>query len=153
MIGVGDGNVSCDPGIHICCAFLATPAMAKDRNVLSEAARAVDGGRAVQVLVPQAELASNDTTDVVAGNTADVVTVRISLRSTWFTTMAMNKAASVVFHVASERGGRQERNYRGDTTALNWAGTQSEFNDMLNLTFAEALDAMAKDLRPLCGGA
>ena len=36
--------------------FFASPAVADDHNVLPEAAHAIEGGGAVQILVPQAEI-------------------------------------------------------------------------------------------------
>ena len=81
----------------------------------------------------------------------DALTVSIEVRSIWVSNPGMNKAGSVVVHVSGGHGARTlDQFYRGDFVGANWAGTQSEFNGMLNRTFAQALDSIAADLRPLC---
>jgi hypothetical protein len=80
------------------------------------------------------------------------VTARVRIQAVWISLQAMNKIGSVVFR-ASAAGGAEagpEKIYRGDKTALNWWGSQAEFNGLLNDLFAMALDDFAADLRPLC---
>ncbi len=88
-----------------------------------------------------------------AGEAPGAVNVRINVRNIWLTTQAMSKTASVVMRMsaAAPSGVAGEpHDYRGDVTGLNWAGSTGEFNGLAQRTFAEALDAMAADLRPLC---
>jgi hypothetical protein len=81
----------------------------------------------------------------------DALNVRISLKAIWISVPALNKSASVVFRAAAGQGEPgPAHDYRGDITNVNWWGSQSEFNDLLDRTTAQALDAMAADLRPLC---
>lgn len=75
---------------------------------------------------------------------------RISVRAIWLSTLATNKSASVVLTMSNGPEGGT-RIYRGDLTSVNWAGTTSEFNTILNRAFALALDSMAADLRAQCG--
>ena len=92
---------------------------------------------------------------VAAGGEATAkpgVTAHVRIQAVWISLQAMNKIGSVVFR-ASASGGAEagpEKIYRGDKTALNWWGSQSEFNGLLNDLFAMALDDFAADLRPLC---
>lgn len=83
----------------------------------------------------------------------DVVTTRIRIQAVWISMQAMNKIGSIVFRASAAGGGATsgpEKIYRGDKTAVNWWGSQSEFNGLLNDLFASALDDFAADLRPLC---
>ena len=88
-----------------------------------------------------------------AGDAPDAVNVRINVRTIWLTTQAMSKTASVALRMSAAAPGGvagEPHDYRGDVTGLNWAGSTNEFNGLAQRTFAEALDAMAADLRPLC---
>ena len=81
------------------------------------------------------------------------VTARIRLTAIWLWIQAMNKSGSVVVRMtaaAPATAAGSEKIYRADQVAVNWAGTQSEFNGLVDKLFAETLDAMAADLRPLC---
>lgn len=81
----------------------------------------------------------------------DALSARISLKAIWISVPALNKSASVVFHAAAGQGAPGPgQDYRGDVTNVNWWGSQSEFNELLEKTTAQALDAMAADFRPLC---
>jgi hypothetical protein len=81
----------------------------------------------------------------------DALNARISLKAVWISVPALNKSASVVFRTAAGQGEPgAAHDYRGDITNVNWWGSQSEFNDLLERTAAQALDAMAPDLRALC---
>lgn len=84
-------------------------------------------------------------------NGPDVLTVRIDLHSVWLGTQGMNKTGSVVLQMSAAHGTQmREGYYRGEHVAANWANGRGEFNEHLDRTFAEALDAMANDLRPMC---
>lgn len=81
----------------------------------------------------------------------NVLTVRIRLQSVWLASMGMNKSGSVVLRMSAAHGAQsREGHYRGELVAANWAGTRSEFAEHLDRTMAEALDALAADLAPLC---
>jgi hypothetical protein len=83
----------------------------------------------------------------------DMVTARVRVHAVWISLMAMNKTGSVVFLASAAGAGAApgpEKIYRGDKTAVNWWGSQTEFNGLLNDLFALALDDFAADLRPLC---
>jgi len=82
---------------------------------------------------------------------ADTLTLSLSLKAAWISLPTMNKSASVVLRAGAGRGvPGLARDYRGDVTNLNWAGTTNEFNSLLNRTIAQALDDLAADLRPMC---
>lgn len=86
----------------------------------------------------------------------DSVTARIRVRAIWISLLQMNKTGSVAFKASTASAGASpgpEKVYRGDRTSLNMWGSQSEFNELTNQVFAEALDALAADLRPLCSPA
>lgn len=84
----------------------------------------------------------------------NVLTVRVRLQSVWLAALGMNKTGSVVLHVSAARGQHSfEGYYRGEYVSPNWANGRGEFNEHLDRTFAEALNAMAIDLAPMCGGA
>jgi hypothetical protein len=81
----------------------------------------------------------------------DVLTLRINLRSVWLASLGMNKTGSVVLQMSAARGAQNHQGYyRGEHISPNWANGRGEFNEHLDRTFAEALDAMAADLRPMC---
>lgn len=82
------------------------------------------------------------------------LTVRVRLQSVWLASMGMNKTGSVVLHMSAAHGAQSHDGYyRGEYVSPNWANGRGEFNEHLDRTFAEALNAMANDLAPMCGGA
>lgn len=84
----------------------------------------------------------------------EVLTVRVGLQSVWLTALGMNKSGSVVLHMSAAHGAQSKDGYyRGEYVSPNWANGRGEFNEHLDRTFAEALNAMAADLAPMCGGA
>jgi hypothetical protein len=84
----------------------------------------------------------------------DVLTVRIRLQSVWLASLGMNKTGSVVLHLSAAHGAQsREGYYRGELVAANWNNGRGEFNEHMDRTFAEALNAMVVDLAPMCGGA
>lgn len=79
------------------------------------------------------------------------LTLRINLRSVWLASLGMNKTGSVVLQMSAAHGDQaREGHYRGEQVSTNWANGRGEFNEHLDRTFAEALDTMANDLRPMC---
>ncbi len=96
-------------------------------------------------------------TDPASGaGTPGAVSARIRLTVLWISLGAMNKAGSVVLRMSAAAGDRPagpEKIYRGDEVSLFWMATQSEFNGLVDKIFADALDDMAADLRPLCAAA
>jgi hypothetical protein len=81
------------------------------------------------------------------------VTAKVQLKVAWLSFAAMNKAGDVVMRVSTGAPSAAlgaEKTYRGGRTGLLWTGSQTEYNDFFNQLFADALDAMAADLRPLC---
>ncbi len=94
------------------------------------------------------------TTDVAAPAPLagpEVLTVRVRLQSVWLASLGMNKTGSVVLHMSAAHGAQShEGYYRGEYVSPNWASGRGEFNEHLDRTFAEALNAMASDLAPLC---
>jgi hypothetical protein len=81
------------------------------------------------------------------------VVVRVRLRTLWVGLIQMNKTGSVALQVSAASAGAGDgaaRLYRGDKTSLSMWGSASEFNGLVNQVFAEALDGLAADLRPLC---
>lgn len=84
----------------------------------------------------------------------DVLTVRVGLQSVWLASLGMNKTGSVVLHLSAAHGTQsKDAYYRGEYVSPNWASGRGEFNEHLDRTFAEALNALAADLAPLCNGA
>jgi hypothetical protein len=84
---------------------------------------------------------------------AGAVDLHVHLRTVWMSVLAMNKTASVVLQASTDVGGASTgpaKLYRGDRTSINMWGSQSEFNTLLNQVFAEAMNGLAADLRPLC---
>lgn len=83
---------------------------------------------------------------------ANDITVRVGLKSVWLTAVSTNKAANVVLHIRAELAGRPpiDADYRGSLTNVNWASTKDELKNLTNAAFAEALNAIAPDLRRLC---
>ncbi|MCX7357561.1 MAG: hypothetical protein NT015_05385 [Alphaproteobacteria bacterium] len=83
----------------------------------------------------------------------DVLTVRVRLQSVWLASLGMNKTGSVVLHMSAAHGAQSKDGYyRGEYVSPNWASGRGEFAEHLDRTFAEALNAMAADLAPLCNG-
>jgi len=81
------------------------------------------------------------------------VTTRINIRAVWISLLATNKTGSAVFKASTAGAGAApgpEKIYRADKTAVNWWGSQNEFNGFLNDLFAMALDDFAADLRTAC---
>lgn len=82
----------------------------------------------------------------------EVLTIRVRLQSVWLATLGMNKTGSVVLQMsAAHRDQSRDGYYRGEFVSPNWASGRGEFNEHLDRTFAEALNAMAADLAPMCG--
>lgn len=111
---------------------------------------------AVVVEAVAAETAAADTAAIepVASAGPDVLTMHIRLRSVWLESMGLNKSGSVVLQMSATRGAQsREAYYRGERVSPNWANGRGEFNEHLDRTFAEALNAIANDLVPMCGGA
>lgn len=84
------------------------------------------------------------------------VTARIRMKAVWITTQGMNKVGSLAVFMSAAAPGAAlgpEKIYRGDDQSLNFAGSRGEFNGLANRLFADAMDAMSEDLRPLCPGA
>lgn len=109
----------------------------------------------VETAAPQAEAAATEiaVTDAPAAPPGpDILTIRVRLQSVWLATLGMNKTGSVVLHMSAAHGARShEGYYRGEQVAANWNNGRGEFNEHLDRTFAEALNAMAGDLAPMCG--
>lgn len=81
----------------------------------------------------------------------ETLTLRVNLQSVWLASLGMNKTGSVVLQMSAARGAQSHQGYyRGEHISPNWANGRGEFNEHLDRTFAEALDAMAADLRPMC---
>jgi len=80
------------------------------------------------------------------------ITVSVSLKSVWLTSVMTNKAGTVVMHVHAERPGKPviDKDLRGNLTNGNWASTRDELTNLTNAVFALALDQMAADLWTLC---
>ncbi|WP_395644800.1 hypothetical protein [Terricaulis sp.] len=98
------------------------------------------------------EIAATETAAPAPGPA--VLTIRVGLHSVWLSTLGMNKTGSVVLHMSAARGDQSHEDYyRGEYLSPNWAGGRGEFNEHLDRTFAEALNSMAADLAPMCGGA
>lgn len=80
------------------------------------------------------------------------ITVTVSLKSVWLTSVMTNKAGTVVMHLHAERPGKPviDRDFRGNLTNGNWASTRDELTNLTNAIFALALDQMAVELWTLC---
>jgi hypothetical protein len=84
----------------------------------------------------------------------EVLTIRVRLHSIWLASLGMNKTGSAVWHVSAAHGAQSHDGYyRGEYVATNWNSGRGEFNEHLDRTIAEALNAMASDLATMCGGA
>lgn len=84
---------------------------------------------------------------------AGAVNARIRLRTVWISLVQMNKMGSAVLQASAAAGAAPAgpmKVYRGDKTSVNMWGSQGEFSELVNQVFAEALDGLAADLRPLC---
>ena len=84
---------------------------------------------------------------------AGAVNARIRLRTVWISLVQMNKMGSAVLQASAAAGAAPAgpmKIHRGDKTSVNMWGSQGEFNELVNQVFAEALDGLAADLRPLC---
>ena len=100
------------------------------------------------------EAAVNEAVASAAAPGPEVLTVRVRLQSVWLASLGMNKTGSVVLHMSAAHGAQShEGYYRGEYVSPNWNSGRGEFNEHLDRTFAEALNAMASDLAPLCEGA
>lgn len=88
-----------------------------------------------------------------AAEAPEAVAVHVRLHSIWITTQTMNKVGSVVVRMSAGTPVAPlspEKVYRGDQTAVFWGTSQGEFNGFVDRVWANALDAMAADLRSLC---
>lgn len=100
------------------------------------------------------EIAATESVAPAAAPGPDVLTIRVRLQSVWLASLGMNKTGSVVLHMSAAHGAQgHEGYYRGEYVSPNWNSGRGEFNEHLDRTFAEALNAMATDLAPMCGGA
>lgn len=100
------------------------------------------------------EIAAADSVAPAAAPGPDVLTIRVRLQSVWLASLGMNKTGSVVLHMSAAHGAQSHEDYyRGEYVSPNWANGRGEFNEHLDRTFAEALNAMARDLAPMCSGA
>jgi hypothetical protein len=83
---------------------------------------------------------------------ASDITMSVSLKSIWLTSILTNKAGTVVMHVHAEREGKPvlDKDFRGNLTNTNWMSTRDELTNLTNATFAEALNAMAPELWAMC---
>jgi hypothetical protein len=132
--------------------FTPTVALAPEAAPAPEvAAEAV----ATEAAATEAVATESVATEAVAPAAApgpDVLTVRVRLQSVWLASLGMNKTGSVVLHMSAAHGAQgHEGYYRGEFVSPNWASGRGEFNEHLDRTFAEALNAMAADLAPMCG--
>jgi hypothetical protein len=110
---------------------------------------------AAEAIATEAAAAEAVATDAVAPAAApgpEVLTVRVRLHSVWLASLGMNKTGSVVLQMSAAHGEQaHDGYYRGEFVSPNWASGRGEFNEHLDRTFAEALNAMANDLAPMCG--
>lgn len=83
---------------------------------------------------------------------ADAISAKFTLHTAWITDTRGNKTANVVLLVAATRpgGATVDRAFRGNVSMINWASTESEMQDVMARAFADALDDVARDLKPLC---
>jgi hypothetical protein len=85
------------------------------------------------------------------GGAARETDVQLRLAHVWVP--GFNMTAHVVLEARLPVAqGPAFKRYHGFGTKLNWAGTNAEFMETLNLAMHDALKAMAQDLHALCAG-
>lgn len=89
-----------------------------------------------------------------AGGPASGPTAQFTLRMVWIDASEMDISANVIVAIdATGQNGRAlHKVYRGRITKINWAGTSSEIQKDISDAFADSLDKIAPDLKPLCQG-
>ncbi|HWE98337.1 MAG TPA: hypothetical protein VG248_00905 [Caulobacteraceae bacterium] len=80
------------------------------------------------------------------------LSARFTLQNAWVSSVASNKVADVIWHVDATRDGTSviSKDYRGASNRMNWSSGDDELQGIVNRAFAQALDAMAVDLREQC---
>jgi len=73
------------------------------------------------------------------------------LVTAWVASLSTSMNGTVVFGVRA-RADESEKFYRGNDTAMNWAGGQGEINRLVDRSFDEMLEKLGADLRAMCRG-
>jgi hypothetical protein len=73
------------------------------------------------------------------------------LVTAWVASLSTSMNGTVVFGL-SARADAPEKFYRGNDTAMNWAGGEGEINRLVDRSFDEMLEKLGADLRALCRG-
>jgi hypothetical protein len=83
----------------------------------------------------------------------DGPTARIALKSAWISDNKDIFSANVVFNVEARnsRGVALNKIYRGQAVRIVWGAGTATLQNAINRAFADALDAVAVDLKRLCG--
>jgi hypothetical protein len=81
-----------------------------------------------------------------------VIDAVVVLKTAWVSSAATSKMASVVLHIDYEHAGQalKSNDYRGNTTSVNWASTDSEIQSLLQDVFGKVLAQVGTDFRGVC---
>jgi hypothetical protein len=81
-----------------------------------------------------------------------VIDAVVVLKTAWVSSAATSKMASVVLHIDYEHAGQplKSNDYRGNTTSVNWASTDSEIQSLLQDVFGKVLAQVGNDFRGVC---
>ena len=107
--------------------------------------RAVLGGLAVRGVSPRFDAAAAPGTP----------SARFTLQTAWIQSTVVTYSASVVVRLLADggTGGAIDKNYRGRVArTAYWSGGTGTLQSAVDGAFADALDAMAVDLKAMCGG-
>jgi hypothetical protein len=80
------------------------------------------------------------------------LTASVTLVTAWVSSAATSKNASIVLRVRYAANGAllKQANYRGSVSTVDWLGSASEVQGMVDDAMAQILAAMDADLRAIC---